>query len=204
MQRELMYAAALLLCLGGLAPAQQPGAIRGRVKEQGGKALEGAAITAARAANGEIAREAKADAEGEFELAQLEAGDYVLTIAQPGFRTIRTWRVEVKAGETVKIDRVIELRREGEPYATVRGAVFRDGGFTLPNAKLVIERLGEGKRFKRETTSVEGGEFAFRLPAEKATYRVTATARGFQPLSKEVTIDGDEVRQVALSLERAN
>ena len=36
----------------------------------------------------------------------------------------------------------------------------------------------------------------------RATYRITATARGFQPSSKEINIEGDELQNVALSLER--
>jgi hypothetical protein len=39
------------------------------------------------------------------------------------------------------------------------------------------------------------------LKAEKAKYRVTATARGFQPASIEIEIDGDEARNVALTLQ---
>jgi hypothetical protein len=66
---------------------------------------------------------------------------------------------------------------------------------------VVIERIDEGKKFKQETISQEGGEFAFRLKAEKAKYRITATARGFQPASVEVEIDGDEARNVSLKLQ---
>jgi len=39
------------------------------------------------------------------------------------------------------------------------------------------------------------------LKAEKAKYRVTATARGYQPASIEVEIDGDEARNVGLTLQ---
>jgi hypothetical protein len=65
----------------------------------------------------------------------------------------------------------------------------------------MIERIDGGKKFKQETFSQDGGEFAFRLKAEKAKYRVTAAARGFQPASVEVEIDGDEARNVALTLQ---
>jgi hypothetical protein len=68
----------------------------------------------------------------------------------------------------------------------------------------MIERIDGGKKFKQETISHDGGEFAFRLKAEKAKYRLTATARGFQPTSIEVEIDGDEARNVALTLQPAN
>src|SRR5262249_40894365 len=112
-------------------------------------------------------------------------------------------RIEVENGKATKLSRAVELSREGAPYALIRGAVFTDVGFTLPNASVTIERIGGDKGFKkRETTSGEGGAFAFRLPTEKATYRITAAARGFQPNSKEINIEGDELQNVALSLER--
>jgi len=67
---------------------------------------------------------------------------------------------------------------------------------------VVIERIDGAKKFKQETISREGGEFAFRLKAEKAKYRITATARGFQPASVEVEIENDEARNVALTLQQ--
>jgi hypothetical protein len=98
---------------------------------------------------------------------------------------------------------VVELAREGPPYALIRGAVFQGPGYTLRNATVTIERIDGEKKFKQEKVSVEGGEFSFRLKAEKAKYRITATARGFQPASLEVEIAGDEARNVALTLQQA-
>jgi hypothetical protein len=199
-----LLAALLLAPAGAQSQTQagaQTGAIKGRVKERNGKALEGVTVSATGAENKEDKRETKSDDKGDFEFKALPAGRYSLSFEKQGYKTFITRKLEVTVGETTKLSSAVELSREGEPYAVVRGAVFRGPGFTLPNATLTIERIDGGKKFKQETVSQEGGEFAFRLKAEKAKYRVTATARGFQPASIEVEIGGDEARNVALTLQ---
>jgi hypothetical protein len=202
----IIYAPLLVFLLLAPAPAQsqkQTGAVKGRVRERNGKALEGVIIRATSAENKEDKRETKSDDKGEFELAALPAGRYSLSLEKQGYKTFISRNLEVAAGETTRLSSVIELAREGPPYAVVRGAVFRDPGYTLPNATVVIERIDGEKKFKQETVSQDGGEFAFRLKAEKAKYRVTATARGFQSASIEIEIGSDEARNVALTLQPA-
>jgi hypothetical protein len=191
---------ALLLALQASA---QTGNVKGKVKELNGKALAGVVIRATNARKRDDQHETKSDGKGEFEFAGLPAGEYSLSFEKPGYKTFTTRKLEVVPGETIKLRSVIELPREGDPYAVVRGAVFYGAGFTLPNAAVVIERIDGGRKFKQETVSHEGGEFAFRLRAEKAKYRVTATARGFQPASIEIEVEGDEARNVALTLQPA-
>jgi hypothetical protein len=193
--------AALLLAPAGAQSQTQTGALKGRVKERNGKALEGVIVRATGAENKEDKRETKSDDKGDFEFTTLPASRYSLSFEKQGYKTFITRKLEVAAGETTKLSSVVELSREGEPYAIIRGAVFRGPGYTLPNATVMIERIDGGKKFKQETFSQDGGEFAFRLKAEKAKYRVTAAARGFQPASVEVEIDGDEARNVALTLQ---
>ncbi len=200
----------------------QLGSISGKVKEQGGKALEGVIVQArkveekpaAEAPNRAASRaaklttspekhETKTASKGEFSLSDLTAGNYVLTFERQGFLGITTWQMTVKAGETVQLGKTVELPRERQSETSlVRGAVFNSEGRTLANATVKIERLGEGRRFRRETVSIEGGEFSFRVPSERGTYRVTATAGGFHPAVKEVDIDATEIRQISLSLEK--
>lgn len=193
--------AALLLVPAGAQSKTQTGVLKGRVKERNGKALEGVIVRATSAENEEDKRETKSDAKGDFEFAELPAGRYSLSFEKQGYKTFITRKLEVAAGETTRLSSVVELAREGQPYAVIRGAVFQGPGYTLPNATVIIERIDGGGKFKQETISQEGGEFAFRLKAEKAKYRVTATARGFQPASIEVETDGDEARNVALTLQ---
>jgi hypothetical protein len=193
----------LLIAPAGARCQTQTGALKGRVKERNGKDLEGVIIRATNAGNKEDKRETKSDDKGDFEFTALPAGRYSFSFEKQGYKTFITRELEVTAGETIKLSRIIELAPEGAPYAVIRGAVFRGQGYTLPNATVVIERIDGGKKFKQEAISHDGGEFAFRLKAEKAKYRITATARGFEPASIEVDIEGDEARNVALTLRPA-
>jgi carboxypeptidase family protein len=204
----IIYAPLMVALLLAPAGAQsqkqtgaQTGAVKGRVKERNGKALGGVIVIATNVENKEDKRETKSDDKGDFEFDALPAGRYSLSFEKQGYKTFITRKLEVAAGETTKLSSAVELSREGEPYAVIRGAVFRGPGFTLPNATLTIERIDGGKKFKQETVSQDGGEFAFRLKADKAKYRITATARGFQPASIEIDVAGDEARNVALTLQ---
>lgn len=195
--------AVLLIAPAGARCQTQTGALKGRVKERNGKALEGVVVRATNAGNKEDKRETKSDDKGDFEFTALPAGRYSFSFEKRGYKTFITRELEVAAGETIKLSRVVELAPEGAPYSVIRGAVFREQGYTLPNATVIIERIDGEKKFKQETISHDGGEFAFRLKAEKAKYRITATARGFEPASIEVEIDADEARNVALTLQPA-
>ena len=206
MRLQLRYAitGALVLATSLIAQASaQTGILKGKVKELNGKALEGVTIRATNAKESEDKHETKSDGKGEFEFTALPAGQYSLSFEKQGYKTFTTRKLEITPGETTKLSRVIELPREGDPYAVVRGAIFHGLGYTLPNATVTIERIDGGRKFKQETISQDGGEFAFRLRAEKAKYRITAAARGFQPASIELEIEGDEARNVALTLQQA-
>lgn len=206
MKRTLGYALiaklVLMIFLAGSAAAQT-GIVKGKIKEQGGKALEGVLVRATHIRNKANQHDTRSDAKGDFEFANLPAGEYSLSFEKPGYRTFTTRKLEVTSGETLRLSQTIELRREGEPYSVIHGAVLYGPGYSLPNASVSIERIDGGRKFKQETISREGGEFAFRLKAEKAKYRITANARGFQPTSTEIEIESDEVRNIALTLQQA-
>jgi len=195
--------AVLLLAQANAQPNTRTGILKGKIKERNGKALEGVTVRATSAKSEEDKRETVSNDKGDFELTGLPAGQYSLSFEKRGFKTFFTRKLEIAAGETTKLSSVVELARESDPYAVIRGAVFQGQGFTLRNATVIIERIDGGKKFKQEKVSVEGGEFSFRLKAEKAKYRITATARGFQPASVEVEIENDEARNVALTLQQA-
>lgn len=186
--------------------------IQGKVKEEGGKALSGVTVKAARsvtrALNDQDTRqkdyEVKTNDKGEFVFNDLLEGSYTLTFELTGYRTFVSRRVQVMAGETLKVPRAIEMSREREPYGLIRGATLDSSGYSLQNVQVTIERT-DGKKFKKvEKLSIEGGEFAFRVPAEKGTYRITASADGFKSVTKDVVVDGDEIRQVVLQMEKKN
>ncbi|MEP7337547.1 MAG: carboxypeptidase-like regulatory domain-containing protein [Acidobacteriota bacterium] len=194
------YALIATLVLLFSTAAAQTGIIKGKVKEEGGKALEGVLVQATNVRNKDGKHEAKSDSKGDFEFAGLPAGDYSFSFEKQGYKTFLTRKLAVIGGETLKLS--AELKREGEPFSLVRGAVLNGIGYSLPNASVLIERIDGGRRFKQEKVSGEGGQFVFRLKAEKAKYRITANARGFQSASTEIEIESDEVRNIALTLQQ--
>lgn len=205
----LVLGCTFLLWVSALADGAK---IQGKVKEEGGKALAGVTVKATRAVtrtlNDQDTKqkdyEVKTNDKGDFVFSDLLEGSYTLTFELTGYRTFVTRRVQVASGETLKVPRAIEMSREREPYGLIRGATVDSSGYSLQNVLVTIERM-DGKKFKKiEKLSIEGGEFAFRVPAEKGTYRITANADGFKSTSKEVVIDGDEIRQVVLQMEKKN
>lgn len=206
MKLRLAYAltATMVLLFSFAASANaQTGTAKGKIKEQGGKALEGVLVRATNVRNKDAKHEVKSDDKGDFEFTALLAGDYTFSFEKQGYKTFLTRKVAVVGGETLKFNQVVELKRESEPFSLIRGAVLYGPGYTLPNASVTIERIDGGRKLKQEKVSGDGGEFVFRLKAEKAKYRITANARGFQSNSTEIEIESDEVRNIALTLQQA-
>lgn len=192
----------VLLFASSLVYAQN-GVVKGRVKERDGKTLEDVLIRATKVKEKTFVRETKSNNKGEFAFTDLPSGDYSFTLEKKGYVTFISRNLSITSGETLNLKSPIELKREESPYAAIRGAVFYGMGYSLPNALVTIERIDGGGKFKQEKTSGEGGEFAFKLKAEKAKYKVTASVKGFQMASTEIEIEGDEVRNIALTLQPA-
>jgi len=81
-------------------------------------------------------------------------------------------------------------------YAVVAGTVFREPGFTLPGAEVVLRMTVPPpgvKRPKPLTVRSDGrGEFAFHVPAGKAEYLLSVKADGFLGEEKPVMIESEE------------
>ncbi len=191
--------ATLLLLLLTRAGAQT-GTIKGKVKEANGKALDGVLVRATNQKNKDLKRESTTDSKGEFVITGLPEGEYSFSFEKRSYKKFTTRKLALAAGETLNLNRVIEMTRESEPYALIRGAVLYGSGYSLPGASVIIERI-DGKKFKQETISLEAGEFAFRLKPEPAKYRITASGRGYQPASTEIQIENDEIRNIILNLQ---
>lgn len=216
MRLTLRYAILFWLVLLGCCATSvvaQTGVVKGKVKLEDSKTHEQVVIVVTKATSVSSSRKPAKEAsteqqvttngKGEFEITGLATGEYVFSFQKPGFKTFVSRKQEVLSGETLNL-RLIELKKEGDPYAQIRGAVLYGSGFSLPQALVTIERIDGGKKFKQEKVSQEGGEFGFTLKAEKATYRITASAKGFISASQEITIEADELRNIALTLQRAN
>ena len=75
-----------------------------------------------------------------------------------------------------------DKKKAAEPYAIVAGTVFRDPGYALPAANVILMLKGDPKAKKlQQAVSSFRGEFAFRVPPAPATYVVKASLKGFIP-----------------------
>jgi len=87
-------------------------------------------------------------------------------------------------------------------YSVVAGTVFREPGYALPEADVTLAPAGEspGKMKKLSFSTNTRGEFAFRIPAVKASYLVTAGAKGYQRQQKTVDVQPEERVDVTFML----
>jgi hypothetical protein len=93
----------------------------------------------------------------------------------------------------------------GGVYAVVGGTVFRESGYALPGAEVVIvpdPQAGQEpvKIHEPKAISDHRGEFAFRVPLTAMRYTVKAHLKGFDPQQKSVDIEGEQRVDVTLIL----
>lgn len=194
---------ALCLALAAVSLAGQraadTGAIKGKVRVAGGASASGVSIIAER--DGQEAGQATSDRKGDFVIRGLMPGLYKITFRKPGLSVSTIEKVEVLAGKERSLsDRLFMTIDEGT-LAFVRGSVFAPDGRSLRGASVELGRLGasgEAKKLDARLTG-ETGEFVFRLPPDRARYRVTVRVSGQEALTKDVDVDGAAVYRVALS-----
>jgi hypothetical protein len=87
------------------------------------------------------------------------------------------------------------------PTAIIAGTVFRDPGFALSEAKvvLILQKEPRPKKLQEATTNYRG-EFLFHVPPKETTYLLRASLKGYRPEEKEAKISGEEHIDVNLVL----
>ncbi|HMZ78953.1 MAG TPA: carboxypeptidase-like regulatory domain-containing protein [Acidobacteriota bacterium] len=148
--------------------------------------------------------EVSTGADGKFRFTGLRAGTYLIGVQAAGFESRRlNTMITLAADEVVTLKDAIKLLTE-QAVSVIRGAVFTEQGLSLALAKVVIERIGaDGKSTAGkvgEYMTNTAGEFSFRLPGRNALYRVTASADGYRPTSKDIDVQKNERRNIALTL----
>jgi len=93
-----------------------------------------------------------------------------------------------------------------EPYVLLDGTVFRENGFALANAEIVVipdpgPESQASKLKKLQAVSDSRGEFALRLPATNMRYLVKVTAKGYKNESKPVNVQGEDRLDVTFQLQ---
>lgn len=92
-----------------------------------------------------------------------------------------------------------------EVYFLLAGSVFREPGFALPNAEVVVvpdpaPGTPAPKIKKTQTVSDARGEFAFRLPPGNMRYVIKVRAKGYHDEEKTVTVQGEDRQDVTFLL----
>jgi len=190
----------LLLAVGVAAQKNKTtGSIKGKVKTESGSA-EGVRVTA-RQGEREAAA-AATDRKGQFELDGLAPGRYSITFRKPGLSVAEIKDFEVVAGKTRSLGGDLVLPVDEGSLVFIKGSVFNEEGLSLRGVQIELARIGsDGMTKKIDGRMTTGsGDFAFRLPAQTARYRVTAKMDGRETTSKDVEVDGAAVYRVALSL----
>jgi len=95
--------------------------------------------------------------------------------------------------------------RKAETFALISGSVFRETGFSLPGAELVLD-VAPGanlpRKFKKIKFSSDArGEFAVRVPPAPMRYTVSVRAAGYKPETKEVSVQGEDRVELFFRLE---
>ena len=96
------------LALASGAWAQQASGIAGLVRDTSGAVLPGVTVEAASPALIEKVRSVVTDGQGRYNIVDLRPGTYVVTIALPGFNTLRREGIQLTAGFTATIN--VELQ----------------------------------------------------------------------------------------------
>jgi hypothetical protein len=98
-----------------------------------------------------------------------------------------------------------DKKKAPEPYLLLDGTVFRETGFALPNAEVVVipdppPDAPRQKTKKMQAVSDARGEFAFRLPTGSMRYIIKVSAKGFRNEEKSVTVQGEDRLDVTFQL----
>ena len=179
------------------------GSVVGRVRVEAGMSA-GNVLVILRRGDTEVAQTAT-NAKGDFSFRDIAPGSYGMTLRKSGLQVGRMEGVEVRAGKTVTLKEGLYLPIDEGSIAFIRGSVFSAAGRSFNGAKVELARVEADGTLRKLDSRVSNatGSFAFRLPPERARYRLTAKADGMEPATQDVEIEGAAIYRAALSLEPA-
>ncbi|HJQ22341.1 MAG TPA: carboxypeptidase-like regulatory domain-containing protein [Blastocatellia bacterium] len=208
MKRVVLIAMVVFgLISAALAAQQKTGTLKGKVEGEKGKPLAGVDVRLMSSRSREI-KETTTDASGYYQM-ELEPDSYTVSFDAEGYAggTMRDMQ-QVEEGKTTEV-KTIQLTR-AKRTSRVSGAVFDTRGVSLAGVRLKLvrvpteEEVKEHKKIEslsRDYVTNNRGEFAFRLPALRARYRVTAALDGYVTQSKVVDVSESEAVPLAFTLE---
>ena len=184
-------------------PEPTTGSVVGRVRVEAGMSA-GSVLVVLRRGDTEVSQ-TSTNSKGEFAFRDVAPGTYGMTLRKSGLQVGRMESVEVRAGKTVTLKDGLYLPIDEGSIAFIRGSVFNAAGRSFNGAKVELARIEADGSLRKLDSRVSNatGSFAFRLPPERARYRLTAKADGMEPVTQDVEIEGAAIYRAALSLEPA-
>ena len=210
MINRVLIRAFVLVCfpIAALSTPQGVGTLKGKIENDKGKPIAGADVRALRNRDRSI-KETRTDEAGNYSF-ELVPDDYTVSFDAEGYQggtLVQMQQVEEGKETTVK---TIRLSKTSHRTSLIRGAVFDSEGASLGGVHLRLERVPtdeeekEQKRLKKLSlsyTSNSRGEFAFRVPAARGRYQITATLNGYKVEKKLVDVNESESVPLSFSLQ---
>lgn len=125
----------LLLVCPAIALGQGNGSVAGKITDNDGAVIAGAVVTITNSQT-MASRQAKTDAEGEYQITSLSPGQYQIEISASGFKKSQQSRIQLQVDERLRVNIVLEVGNVAESVtvtnqpslvntqdATVRGVV---------------------------------------------------------------------------------
>jgi hypothetical protein len=191
-----------------VAGPQKTGTLKGKIENEKGKPIPAAEVRAMRSRDRSV-KETKTDEAGNYSF-ELEPDDYTVSFDAEGYQGGTLVQMQqVEEGKDTAV-RTIRLGKVSHRTSLIRGAVFESKGASLAGANVKLGRVPTAdeekehkrvKTFSMSYTTNSHGEFAFRVPAARARYQVTATLSGYKPQTKVVDVNESEAVPLAFSLE---
>lgn len=203
MKRTLSIIALALLILIGLGcgstedPIDEPKEVQlesGKLQVQV-ESIEGVTIHVRLLKDGKLI--AQTDSEADYDLGEIEQGEYTVEISAKGFETTEL-NVTIEAGETNILDKVTLSPLE-IPVSHLNGQLTdEETGNSLSN---VLIKLADASGEEYETLTSDDGTFAFEnLPADQS-FTLTINHTCYEMYDESVkTIDADKTLEIDIKL----
>jgi hypothetical protein len=207
--KRFFITVSIVLCslASASAQGQKTGTIKGKIETEKSRPIAGAQVRVMSSRTRDV-KEATTDQAGEYSL-EVAPDDYTISFDAEGFQggtLVQMHQVEEGKVTSVKTIRLQKASRS----SLIRGAVFDSSGSSLAGARVKLVRVPTADEAKdkkkvdsltRDYTTNSRGEFAFRLPAVRARYQVTAILTGYKAETKTVDVEEGEAMPLAFSLE---
>lgn len=179
------------------------GGVSGRVRVDSGASALGVSVMVRR--GDEEVAQATTNAKGEFEVQGLAPGSYGLTFRKAGLQVGKVEDISIRAGKTLSLKSNLFLGLDEGSLALLRGSVFKVDGRSMPGARVELARVEPDGSLKKLDSRISNstGSFGFKLPPERARYRMTVKADGAQTATEDVEVDGPAIYRVAVTLNPA-